>query len=177
MECEVCGSTHLEERTIEDRTVLVCELCGHIQGDEELQERVEMQERAEARDMDPRVYPLVEALETVPTFRVEKASAGRIDTLEYPVVFIRILPGGLPDLEKLLTSLDMTNRETKRRWVMECVLEAGVGLVHLMRPRFWKAVQEINAVDITESREDLPILASAIERDVSLGWWRGGADA
>ena len=174
MECEMCGSHQLEETVVEDRQVMRCQLCGHLQGDDELATEIEKRDRADARGIDSRIYGLVESLELVPTFRVEKASAGDLDTLEYPVVFLRLIPGGLVDLEKFLTCLDMVNRETQRRWVVECALEAGVGLVHLLRPRFWKSVQEINETDITEARADLPILAHAVERDVSLGWWRGG---
>ena len=47
-------------------------------------------------------------------------------------------PRASSDLERLLTSLEMANHATKRRWVVECALQRG--LLFILRPRFWKPV-------------------------------------
>ena len=59
-----------------------------------------------------------------------------------------------------------------RQWLSWIHLEDVIrGLLFILRPRFWKAVLDINANDITEARADLPVLAQSLRRDVSLGWW------
>lgn len=170
-ECEVCGGHVMEAVTADGTELLECGLCGHLQGDEETVQRLEMLREAEERGYHPLIYPLVQALETVPTWRVSAASAGRLDTCEYPFVFLRLSPEGLQDLEHLLRSLELANRHTKRRWVVECALQRG--LLFIVRARFWKAIQDIHRDDIEECRADLGHLAEAVQRDVRLSWWRG----
>lgn len=171
--CEVCGSHQMQAATLQGVNVERCGLCDHVQGEPALLARLEAHDEAEARGFHPDVYPLVQALEEVPTFHVVSTSVGRAETSEFPFVFLRLDPGGLTDLEKLLTSLEMANRSTQRRWVVECTLQRE--LLFVLRPRFWKAVLEIDATDIREARTDFRVLADIIARDVKLGWWRGGA--
>lgn len=169
--CDECGSQQVEESLVEEVEVLVCRLCGHLQGDGSNVRLVEERLEAQERGFQPAVYPLVKALEAVPTFKVSAASAGRPARAEYPFVFLRVKEGGLADVERLLTSLEMANRVTQRRWVVECSLQRG--LLFILRPRFWKAVLDISAQDIEEARADLPLLADTLRRDVALGWWKG----
>ena len=168
--CETCGSTQVRPTKLEGFQVDQCGLCGHVQGDGTQVAQLALHREAEERGLDPAVYPLVQALEQVPLFRVDQASAGRAKTAEYPFVFLRVAAGGLPHVERLLTSLEMANHQTKRRWVVECSLQHG--LLFIVRPRFWKPVLEINATDVREARSDLPLLAQAIRRDVQLSWWQ-----
>jgi hypothetical protein len=169
--CEECGSHQVAPRRVEGVEVGECGLCGHVQGDEEEVALVAQRSEAAERGFSPIVYPLVKALESVPTFRVSAASAGRVETGEYPFVFLRLQETGLQDLERLLTSLEMANQGAQRRWVIECALQRG--LLFILRPRFWKAIVEINDVDISEARADLKHLAEIVARDQKLGWWRG----
>jgi hypothetical protein len=53
--------------------------------------------------------------------------------------------------------------------VVECTLQRG--LLFVLRPRFWKAVLEIDERDIREAREDFKLLAEILARDVKLSWW------
>jgi hypothetical protein len=168
--CEECGSRQVESVQLEGVRVERCALCDHLQGDPSAVARIEQRREAAERGFHPIVYPLVQALEAVPTFHVTAASAGRPETTEYPFVFLRLEPEGLRDLERLLTSLEMANRSTKRRWVVECSLQRG--LLFILRPRFWKPVLEINERDILEARGDLELLADVLARDVRLGWWK-----
>jgi hypothetical protein len=167
--CDECGSRQVAEAEVAGTFVLRCALCGHMQGDPNRVEAAETHQEAEERGYAPEVYPLVKALETVPTFKVAGASSGRTDGSEYPFVFLRLATTGLRDLERLLTSLEMANRSTKRRWVVETTLQRG--LLFILRPRFWKRVQDIDSKDIQEARADLPVLAASIQRDVRLSWW------
>ena len=167
--CDSCGGHRLVVRVIEGVEVAECDLCGALHGPDASVALVESRREGRERGFDPRIYPLVRALEEVPTFKVSAADAGRADVGEYPYVFLRLDPKGLPHLERLLTSLEMVNRETKRRWVVEAALQRG--LLFILRPRFWKRVTEITPEDITESQADLEVLARVLARDVRLSWW------
>jgi hypothetical protein len=168
-ECEVCGSHQLLPVSIEGVELQQCGLCDHLHGDTRALAEEEVRRDGEARGFHPVVYPLVRALETVPTFHVTSTSVGRAETGEFPFVFLRLDAGGLKDMERLLTSLEMANETTKRRWVVECSLQRG--LLFVLRPRFWKAILEIDDVDIREARGDFKILADILARDVQLSWW------
>src|SRR5947207_67265 len=158
--CESCGGHRVVERTIEGLSLGECELCGALHGDDAQVALAEARREARERGYDPVIYPLVEALESVPTFRVVAAEAGRPERSEYPFIFLRLAEGGLVHLERLLTSLEMANRETRRRWVVEATLQRG--LLFVLRPRFWKLVSQITAEDIREARSDLAILGRVL---------------
>lgn len=168
--CEECGNHQVSLRLVEGVEIAECALCGHLQGDDAKVARIERRREARERGFDPLVYPLVKALEAVPTFRVAGASAGDPTRRDYPFVFLRLEPTGLVDLERLLTALDMANHATKRRWVVECALQRG--LLFILRPRFWKPVTAISSDDIRESQSDLALLAATLEQNVGADWWR-----
>jgi hypothetical protein len=167
--CEACGSRRVVEREVEGVLVGECALCGSLQGDDAAVASAERRRDARRRGIDPRLEPLVRALEAVPSFRVAASDAGSAERTEYPYVFLRLDRGGLAHLERLLTSLEMANRETRRRWVVEAALQRG--LLFILRPRFWKAVADITREDILESQADLEVLGRTLERDVRLPWW------
>jgi hypothetical protein len=168
--CDECGSRQVAPRRLEGVDLEECALCGHLMGDDRAVALVEQRREAKERGLDADVYPLVLALEAVPTFRVSGASAGDVERSEYPFVFLRLEPGGLVDRERLLTTLEMANHATKRRWVVECALQRG--LLFILRPRFWKPVTAITRDDILESRGDLAVLADALRKNVAASWWR-----
>ena len=168
--CDACGSRRVVPRLVEGVEVGECALCGEMQGPDDVVALALDRREARERGYDPRVYALVRAFERVPTFRVVAADAGRPERAEYPYVFLRLEPGGLPFLERLLTSLEMANRETRRRWVVEAALQRG--LLFILRPRFWKPVSAISSEDITEAQADLAVLGRVLARDVELPWWR-----
>ncbi len=168
--CEECGSHQVVPATLLGVEVQRCGLCDHVMGDPEAVALVRERQEAEERGVHPVVYPLVKSLELVPTFRVAGASAGRVETGEFPFVFLRVEDGGLRHVERLLTSIEMANESTRRRWVLECTLQRG--LLFVLRPRFWKAVLEIDETDIREAREDFKLLAEILARDVRLSWWQ-----
>ena len=167
--CDTCGNRRLTPKTVEGIDLFECALCGALQGDDDAVTIAEERLEGRERGFDPTIYPLVKALETVPTFTVSAADPGRADRTEYPYVFIRLAADGLVHLERLLTSLEMANRATKRRWVVETTLQRG--LLFVLRPRFWKRVGEITSEDIREARLDLDVLARTLARDIALPWW------
>jgi hypothetical protein len=146
--CEACGSRRLVRRAVEGVELLVCELCDALHGDDAAIEQVELRQEARERGFDPDVYPLVRALERVPTFKVAGAAAGDEVRHEYPFVFLRLEVGGLVHMERLLR-----------------------GLLFVLRPRFWKRVGDITSEDIRDARLDLAVLARTLARDTALPWW------
>lgn len=168
--CDECGSRQVVPRLLEGVELQECALCGHLIGDDRAVALVERHREARERGFDVHVYPLVLALQSVPTFKVSSASAGDPERGEYPFVFLRLEPAGLMDLERLLTTLEMANHATKRRWVVECALQRG--LLFILRPRFWKPVTAITRDDILESRCDLAVLAETLKRTSAAPWWR-----
>lgn len=167
--CESCGNHSLVRKMVEGIELLECELCEELHGDDAQVALVEERREGREKGFDPRVYPLVKALERVPTFRIAGADAGGGEGTGYPYVFLRLAPGGLVHLERLLTSLEMANRETRRRWVVEASLQRG--LLFILRPRFWKPVLAITKEDVADSQADLDVLARVLRRDVELAWW------
>jgi hypothetical protein len=167
--CEACGSHRVVARVVEGVEVGRCDLCGTLHGEDDAVALAELRLEGRERGFDPRIYPLVKALEQVPTFRVSSAEPGDAVRVEYPYVFLRLEAGGLVHLERLLTSLEMANRETRRRWVVEAALQRG--LLFILRPRFWKRVSEITPEDILEAQADLDVLARVLARDTRLAWW------
>ncbi len=168
--CDTCGNRRLVPRIVEGIDLLECELCEALQGDDARVALAEERREGRERGFDPRIYPLVKALELVPAFKVTAADPGGAERTEYPYVFLRLAPQGLVPLERLLTSLEMVNRETKRRWVVEASLQRG--LLFILRPRFWKPVTEITDEDVRDSQSDLDVLARILRRDVNLPWWK-----
>ena len=168
--CDTCGNRRLTPKTVEGIDLFECALCGALQGDDDAVTIAEERLEGRERGFDPTIYPLVKALETVPTFTVSAADPGRADRTEYPYVFIRLAADGLVHLERLLTSLEMANRETRRRWVVEAALQRG--LLFILRPGFWKPVSAITKADITDSQRDLEVLGRVLRRDVNLPWWQ-----
>jgi hypothetical protein len=170
VECEACGSRNVARRRIEGRLLEVCELCGNLQGDDEAVEHVEEIRRCRARGFDDYVLPLVAALERTGVIEVTHASGGNLDTGESPHVFFRLTRGETIHLERLLRSIELSNRETKLRWLIELSLQHS--LVYILRPRFWKRPHEITKEEILLARNDLPLLARNLRRDAELSWFR-----
>jgi len=170
MECEACGSRNVARRRVEGFLLEVCELCGNLQGDDEATARVEEIRHARARGFDEHVLPLVTALERTGVVQVTHATGGNLDTSESPCVFFRLTRGETIHLERLLRSIEFSNRETRLRWLIELSLQHV--LVYILRPRFWKRPQEISADEIVLARGDLPVLSSNLRRDLELSWYR-----
>jgi hypothetical protein len=170
MECEVCGSRNVTRRTIEGHLLEECNLCGNLQGDDVAAGLVEELRRGRERGLDEEVIPLVSILESSGVFEVTHSSAGRSGGGESPHVLFRLTKNDTVWLERLLRSLEMVNRRTRFRWLVELTLQHH--LLYILRPRFWKPPPEITPEEITLARADLPLIAAALRRDLSLSWWK-----
>jgi hypothetical protein len=170
MECDVCGSHNVSRRQVEGFLLFECNLCGNLEGDDHAIERIEELRAGRARGLDDEVVPLVTALERAGCFRLVQASAGNPRRNESPYVFFTLTKNDTRYIEQLLRSLELANRETKLRWLIQ--LELQKEIVYILRPRFWRPPSEISPDDLRVARKDLQTLARCLRRDLALSWWR-----
>ncbi len=167
MECDVCGSHNVHRRMIEEHYLEECGLCGNLQGDDEAVALVEELRAGRARGLDDPIIPLVGALEQSGQFHVVQATASEE---EPPQVLFTVPRGDAAPVERLLRTIEMTNRETKLLWLIELSLQHG--LVYILRPRFWKRPRDVARDEIKPALLDLAVIARRLRRDLSLSWWR-----
>ena len=170
MECDVCGSRNVSRHDVEGVLLEECNLCGNLQGDDEAVSHIENLRNGRARGLDDEIIPLVAVLEVVHAIRIVHASAGIPDQGEPPHVFFALVKNDTRPIERILKSVELANRETKLRWVLELSLQHEI--VYMLRPRFLKPPRDITRAEIREARKDLPLLARRLKRDQSLSWWR-----
>jgi len=169
MECDCCGSRNVARREVEGHLLFECGLCGELFGDDEAVVLIEEKRDGRARGIDEEAIPLVSVLEGTGAFKLVHASTGWREKGEAPSLLFTATKG-LPAVEKLLRSIELANRETHFRWLVELTLQHTV--VFVLRPRFYKPPREITAEEIKKARQDLDRLAVRLRRDVSLTWWK-----
>jgi hypothetical protein len=170
MECDVCGSHNVRRHDVEGHLLEECGLCGNLQGDDEAVALIEELRRGRERGLDDEVIPLVSVLESSGAFRVLKASAGEPEAAEPPHVLLTVIGNDTRPIERLLRSVELSNRETRLRWLIELTLQHEV--VYILRARFWKIPSSVTAAEIQTARADLPLLARNLRRHLALSWWR-----
>ena len=74
MECEVCGSHNVLQRTLEAHLVEECQLCGNLQGNDDAVRAIEELQAGRERGFEDIVIPLVHALESTEVFHVRPGS-------------------------------------------------------------------------------------------------------
>ncbi|MBN2490954.1 MAG: hypothetical protein JXQ29_08900 [Planctomycetes bacterium] len=159
-------------RKVRGARVFECQFCGALEGDVAAVREVHQERDAARRGMDPLVYPLVEALERMPHLRVREASAGASEECIPPYVQFHVEErnGALRHIERLLQSLEMSHRRTRRIWALEAHYTHSE-LRFALRPRFMKPVGDLDPDEIRDAQLDLRLLAERLERDMGLSWW------
>lgn len=170
MECEACGSRNVARRTIEGHLLEECNLCGNVQGDDEAAALVEELRKGRERGLDDPVIPIVSILESSGAFEMVQASGGDPGGRESPYLLFRLTRHDPVWIERLLRSLELVNRRTRYRWMVELSLQHSV--LYMLRPRFWKPPPEVTPEEIESARADLAMISAALRRDLSLSWWK-----
>jgi len=170
MECDSCGSYNITRREVEGHLLFECNLCGDLSGDDSAIALIEQLRRGRARGLDDEVSPLVEVLEETGAFRLVHASSGWKEKGEAPSVLFACTRDDLRSVERLMKSIELANRETKLRWLVELALQQTVVLI--LRPRFFKPPTEITGPEIDTARKDLATITKCLRRDTNLSWWR-----
>lgn len=170
MECDVCGSRNVSRREVEGHLLFECNLCGDLAGDDKAIAFVEELRAGRERGLEDEVIPLVTVLEQTGFFEVVQATAGSPARHEAPVVLFRLTKSDTRPIENLLRSLELANRETRLRWLVELSLQQTI--VFSLRPRFWRPPADVAPEDLRVARKDLSVLAARLRRDLALSWWR-----
>lgn len=170
MECDACGSRSVQRREVEGHLLYECDLCGELFGDDAAIAAVVMLREGRDRGLEDAIVPLVFALEATHAFKLVKASIGWREKGEPPSVLFSAVRSGLRDVEKLLRSIELANRKTTFRWLVELSLQHSV--VFVLRPRFFKSPRDLTVAEINQARDDLSVLARQLRRDSELSWWR-----
>ncbi|MDH3592559.1 MAG: hypothetical protein OER88_11810, partial [Planctomycetota bacterium] len=147
-----------------------CNLCGNLDGDDDAVARIAEMRAGRERGLDDEVIPLVTAMELAEVFRIVKASGGDPKTNDAPYVMFRLTKNDMTYIERLLRSIEMANRTTRLRWLVELSLQNTI--VYIVRPRFWMPPSDISPDDIQAAVKDLGVIARQLRRDLSLSWWR-----
>lgn len=171
--CDECGNKSLVAMVHEGQQVYECELCGALQGDDQVVGRLEMEREAREFGFDPLVYPLVKALGRVAGLRVVRASAGQIEQRIWPFVHMQVADSAkvLQGLENLSKSLALgATGSGGLHWVVEVEYQAR--LTFTLKPRFHRNTEAIDAGLVRQAQLDLARLCANLERDSHLSWWR-----
>ena len=170
MACETCGSHNVTRREVEGHLLFECNLCGALEGDDAAIEHIELLRRGRERGFDDAITPLALTLESAEVFRIVQATGGDPRRNEAPSVMFRLTKNDTSYIEKLLRSIELANRKTKLRWLVELTLQNTI--VYILRPRFWRPPSDIAPEDIEMAMRDLDRLARQLKRDLALSWWR-----
>ena len=174
MKCDACGCRDVRRDVVEGFLVDECRLCGHLQGNDEAVARIESIREGRELGYDDAIYPVVKALRRVPGLRVETSSGGRPGEGQPPYLMFRLETPSLRWLEPIAQSIEIANRRTRCRWVLEVSVQRTLSF--LLKPRFFRPPGEVDAAMIAAAVEDLAEIARGLRRDQELSWFRG-ADA
>ncbi|MEZ5965337.1 MAG: hypothetical protein R3F56_16005 [Planctomycetota bacterium] len=170
--CDECGNRSLVAVERDGASVLECEMCGALAGDDASVARVELAREAHDRGFDPIVYPLVRAVERRLGLRVARASAGTPAQRTWP--FVQMHGGDakvLTAIENLVKSLALAAAGSGGvHWVVEVEYQAR--LTFTLKPRFHRDPERIDAVMVQAAQHDLQRLCANLERHAHLSWWR-----
>lgn len=156
-------------RTAGGAVVHECGMCGARYGERRVVHGIELAEEARARGIDAAVWPLVKALEDLPSLCVFDAVGGDPERGVLPFVAIGAKdPGALLQLENLTKSLLLGAAALHRHWVLE--VEYQRHLAFVLKPRHPGGA--VAAEVVRAARSDLGTLQRHLVRDAKLGWWR-----
>lgn len=151
-------------RVVDRSAVHECELCGARFGERRAVQAVKGIDDARDRGVDPRIWPLVGALEVLPGVTVRTAVVGSPEQATAPrVEFVVHESAALVQLENLAKSLRLAAGSLRRRWCLEVEFEQV--LLFVLRPRAGGGAHADAVLDVET-------LAAAIARDSRLSWWR-----
>ncbi len=170
MECEVCGCHDVRRDVVEGFVIEECLLCGHLQGNDEVATKIASIREGRELGFDDAIYPVVQALRPVPGLGIEASSGGRPDEGQPPYVMFHLEATSLPFLERIGQSIEMANRRTSWRWVIEVSVQRS--LAFLLKPRYFRLPGDVDAAMIATSIEDLSVIARGLNRDRELSWFR-----
>jgi len=160
----------MRHQEIEGYSVAECQICEALQGDPDELARIEEIREGDALHYDREIFPLVKTLEMITGFKVFEASAGDAAKGAAPFIHFKIHgPKARRCMEKLMTSLTMTNRELPGRWMVEVTLLKGLSFT--LKPSLARPGEPIDETQLTRARQGIELLTRATRRNMNLSWW------
>ena len=168
--CPECGNRALRRIARNSVQYEECELCGYLSGDEETVKRIYEKQEADEFDIDIAVYPLIKELNKIKGVRTFNSFEGQADARMLPFVDFHIGGHFLKNLSNLVTSLSLSNRETKGFWFIEPFIHTE--LAFSMKPRIMQDIRHISPKQIKELQNDLSKISNNLQMHSNLSWWR-----
>jgi hypothetical protein len=170
--CDECGNRAVVRRTHAGRVVEECEFCGALRGGDDTIEAIEQFREAQARGIDPAIFPLVHELDGIHGLRCFESTNGEPEIGLPPAISFRLgAERTLRRLECLLTSLELSNRQTVGEWHIEVALKGGA-LAFTLRPKVLPAPGRPVEPFIDACRGDVDMLARNLRAHKRLSWWQ-----
>lgn len=166
--CEECGNHAVVDRFVGGDIVRECEFCGHLEGQTETVELLELQREAEARGSNPYSYPLAQFIDDMPGVKLLGDSGGDPKKGLMPFVAFELADHRTRQLENLGQGLRLLRGELKHRWVIEFTFEFQLGFELRVRGE----EGNFSLLDVETAREDLLLIWRRLQGYRSLGWWK-----
>ena len=169
--CFECGGDAVAAVRLEGVALDECGLCGALSGDDAAGTRVLLAREAREHGIDPGIYPLVVALNSIPELQVVMCDAGDPAGQTWP--FVQFAPtSDMPwrGIENLVKSLALSARGEDVHWVIE--VEYQSRLVLTLKPRFHRDVSAITSEDVEAAQSSLERVRVNLEAHMRLSWWR-----
>lgn len=166
--CPECGGHDVQHVVRDGTAVRECGLCGALV-DDGAAAAMAARQRAAERGIDAEVLPLHAFLEALPGLRVLQSHGGDAAVRSLPFVQFAA-PGddGQVQLENLVKSLRMSQRDLQLLWVLE--VEYLNRLAFMLKPRLDPL--HVDAGTVVRAQQDVAALAIDLRRFAALSWWR-----
>lgn len=172
-QCPQCGCHTFEHNVVEGFSVLECGVCGYIDGKDSVVAEIEDIRLAREQNIDLEIWPLVKIINRLPNIKTFSSCGGHIEADGRhplpPYVQFDITSETHLTLEKLLTSMNMSNKRTSARWIIQVNMDKA--LTFTMRPVFSLGITDLSVTQIGQAQKDIAIIAGHLERDLRLKFW------
>lgn len=167
--CAACGNHAVATRTIEGEPVKECEICGHLEGDPDLVELVNLQREADGLGVSIHTYPLAQFIDRLPGVKLQGDSGGTRDEGRLPFIAFELTDHRTRQLENLGQGLRLMRHELECEWKIEFTFEFELGFE--LSPRRGTR-GEPGAAVVEAARRDLILMWRRMESYRGLAWWK-----
>jgi len=167
--CPECGNRSFERKFLWGKQYSECMYCEFISGDDEIIEIFDNIKEAEDNELEIGIYPLVRVLNSIKGLKTFESCAGHPEVNMRPYVDFHISEHFERLLTNLVTSLNLSNRETNAHWYLEPFIHAK--LAFTLKPHVLVESEELYKL-ITNVQNDIPKIVRNLKIHQNLGWWR-----
>jgi hypothetical protein len=168
--CEACGNHSLEPLHESGAEALECSICGAVTGDDSAVNRILLGREAQARGFGVQIYPLARELDELGGVAVRQAEDGDSWAMTFPRIAMTCDKRGVRQLQQLMRSLALHQRDLRIRWVLQ--LELGDHLLYVLKPDFQAPPAQVAPQQIEDAIADSLRLGEFVAADRRLSWWK-----